>query len=66
MKWFCGYWGVGIEAETEEDITLLRTLVDALPEKAYSSYENSIVKLIDCAAPDSGYTCDGLALIFER
>ena len=46
MKFATAWWGVQILAETEEDKTLLAALVESLPSKASSSYEDGLLKTV--------------------
>lgn len=46
MKFATAWWGVQILAETEEDKELLAALVESLPSKASSSYEDGLLKTV--------------------
>ena len=47
MKWSSNWWGITIQAESDQDEKLLHALRKALPDKAAHSYEDGEVSLID-------------------
>jgi hypothetical protein len=47
MKWFTSWWGVEIEAETEEDEALLRCLAELLPDRPIQHYEDGSLTTSD-------------------
>ena len=44
MKWHGRWWGIRVIAENDEDNALLWKVIERLPLKAESSYEDGVIR----------------------
>lgn len=61
MKWEGRWWGIRIVAENDDDNTVLWKLIERLPTKAKSSYEDG-----ECRHEPSKENPTYVKLTFER
>ena len=65
MKWFTGYWGVEIMAESPEDEKVLRRLVELMPEKPEYIYDDGNIIVGDSPMDFFG-NYEGFTVTLER